>query len=325
MSRSPARHLGLVVVLAVTGLSLAACGTDDGKVALSTIPSYSPSETPTPTDQPSPTAPDPTSAPTTTPDPTASATKKATSTRTTTTTRRTSTTSRTSPRASLTPTPSVSVVLPTVAALLAAEATAASSATSARVVGTVVTAGGSFGIDLRLGGNAEGTFTYSQGTISVRRVGSELYIMGSATFFSGHGHPELVATHANKWMHIVAADPAYDNIVPVTYVSSWVNMVHSAPATAVKAATVGSTTMLALTGGSGGKANTVYLPVTGPARPSSVTSADGVDKLTFSQWNAGGPSVSAPTDLVDEPDDAVLDVPTFPEATAVAFSAIWMP
>jgi hypothetical protein len=193
------------------------------------------------------------------------------------------------------------------------------------VVGTVVTAGGSFGVDLRLGGNAEGTFTYSQGTISVRRVGSELYIMGSATFFSGHGHPELVATHANKWMHIPAADPAYDNIVPVTYVSSWVTMVHSAPATAVKAATVGSTTMLALTGGSGGKANTVYLPVTGPARPSSVTSADGVDKLTFSQWNAGGPSVSAPTDLVVEPDDAVLDVPTFPEASAVAFSAIWMP
>jgi hypothetical protein len=329
MNWSPVRHgghrrPGLAVALLVAGLGLTACGSDDGKVALSTIPSFTATESPSATDQPTLTAPDPTTQPTSTPSVTATpSTRKTTTTRTTTTTKRTTSSSTTRPTTP-TPTPSVSVTLPTVTQLLAAEASAASSATSTHVVGSVVTSAGSFGVDLRIGGNADGTLTYAKGTVSIRRVGSELYIMGSSAFFTGNGHPELVATHANKWMHILASDPAYDNIVPITYVSNWVNMVHAAPATAVKAATVGTTTMLALTGGSGAKANTVYLPLTGTARPSSVTSADGVDKLTFSQWNAAAPSVSTPTALVVEPDDAVMDVPTFPEATAIAFSGIWM-
>lgn len=316
------RRPGLAVALVVVGLGLSACGSDDGKVALSTIPSFTATESPSATDQPTLTAPEPTTQPTTSPSATAtpSSTRRTTTTRTTTTTKRT-TTKPTTP----TPTPSVSVTLPTVAQLLAAEGSAASSAVSTHVVGSVVTSAGSFGVDMRIGGNADGTLTYAKGTIGIRRVGSELYIMGSSTFYSGNGHPELVATHANKWMHIVAADPAYDNIVPITYVTNWANMVHAAPATAVKAVTVGTTTMFALTGGSGAKANTVYLPLTGTARPSSVTSADGVDKLTFSQWNAAAPTVSAPTALVDEPEDAVMDVPTYPEATAIAFSAIWVP
>ena len=100
-------------------------------------------------------------------------------------------------------------------------------------------------------------------------------------------------------------------------------MVGSAPARTVAAATVNGVAVKALSGGTGSKANTVYLAGTGPALPLSVVSADKVDSLTFSGWGSSAPTVTAPTALVAEPADDIVDVPFFPEGTAAAFSAIW--
>jgi len=209
--------------------------------------------------------------------------------------------------------------------LVAAESAATGKATSVHVVGHVVVGGETYGVDLHLGADGDGTLIYAGGTLGIRRVGTDLYLSADAAFFTAHKHPELAAVYPEgTWMPIDPADPAYANILPLTKVSTWSALALSAPATTSAPGTpVDGKATVALKGGTGAKANTLLLPATGAALPMLTASADKIDQVEFMEWNAAVPAPTRPTALKEEPEDAVVDVPSFPEDTAVAFSKLW--
>jgi hypothetical protein len=209
-------------------------------------------------------------------------------------------------------------------AIVATEKSAAASAKSVHVVGTVISGGRRYGVDLTVGGDGEGVLSYDRGTIAVRRVGSDLYLSADDAFFAAHQHPELAATYHGAWMPIVPDDPAYATILPLTRVSTWARLLASAPAARARAGTaVGGVATIAVSGGTGARANVLHVAAAAPHLPLLTVSADRKDQIRFSAWNATTGSVQRPTSLRDEPDDAVVDVPSFPEETARAFSALW--
>ena len=233
------------------------------------------------------------------------------------------TTAKVTPKVTPTLTPTATAQ-PGAAQAVAAAAAAAKGASFAHVVGKVVSKNLTYGVDLYLGPNGEGTLSYDKGTLSIRRIGTDLYLNADDAFFAGHGHPELAPTYNGRWMQIVPADPAYANILPLTHLSTWATLVGKAPAgTVATGASYNGVAATAISGGTGTKANTLFVPATGTALPLGATSADKVDTLAFSLWNNTPLPVQVPTALIDEPADAVVDVPSFPEDTAVAFSALW--
>lgn len=215
---------------------------------------------------------------------------------------------------------------PTLAQAVTAEKAALKKATSVHVIGRAVTKAGAFGIDLRVGTNAIGVLTYSAGTVAIRRIGTGLYLNADDAFFTGHGHPELIAGYHNKWMLIPSDDAIYATVIPLTRLATWTAVVAAAPTTVLhRGSSVGGVPSLTLTGGKGPKASVLYVTAKAPHLPLAAVSADKIDHLAFLGWNRDDPAMSVPTGLVDEPDDTVLDVPTYPEATAKAFSALWLP
>lgn len=226
-----------------------------------------------------------------------------------------------------TATPSHTSAIPDVATVVRSETDAVQGVTSLHVVGTVTTKGETFGVDMRLGTDGEGTLSFgAKGTIGVRRVGDALFLQADDAFFTAHGHPELSAPFRGKWMPIRAADSAYPNIVPLTKLANWEKLVESAPATADAAGTpVGGRPTIAVTGGTGAKANTLLLSSTAPTLPLLTQSADKLDQIQFEDWNApvGAAQTPALTDQKHEPADELVDVPAFAEETAAAFSKLW--
>jgi hypothetical protein len=214
----------------------------------------------------------------------------------------------------------------TLAQALAAEKAALKVASSVRVVGRVVTRSGTFGVDLRVGANSIGTLRYAAGTVAIRRIGTALYLNADDAFYTGHGHPELLAEYHNKWMQIPADDPIYATVIPLTRLATWTTLPAAAPAKVLhRGALVAGVPAVTVTGGTGPKASVLYLSAKAPMYPLAAVSADRLDGLAFSGWNRSDPTMSTPTGLVNEPDDTVLDVPTYPEATAQAFSVLWKP
>jgi hypothetical protein len=310
-----------VALVTLGALTVAGCGSGASAVSGAQEPIVLPSIV-SPSNTTETTAPEPSTAPPTA-TPTARVTVRVTVTPHPVTTKQTTkkaatTTTKATPKVTPTPTAQASA-----AKLVAGAAAAAKGASFAHVVGTVVSGNLKYGVDLYLGPDGEGTLSYDKGSISVRRIGTALYLNADDAFFAGHGHPELAPTYNGKWMHIVPADPAYANILPLTYLSTWASLVGKAPAGTVAPATFNGVAATAITGGTGAKANTLFVPAAGAALPLGAGSADKVDSLAFSLWNNAPLPVQVPTALIDEPADAVVDVPAFPEDTAVAFSALW--
>jgi hypothetical protein len=309
-------------VAAVGVLALVGCGSGGGGAAmsLSVAPPTSPDGMPS-SSAPAPDTADPTVA---TAAPRSSVTPKVRATARASVTGRPRTvtpTPRTTRSATATPTAAGTLDMTTT---LAAQTTAIRDATSVHLAAAVASAGQRFGVDLNDGTDSDGTLTYSEGSIAIRRVGQELYLSPDDAFFTGHGHPELVAAYHGKWMHIVVADPAYAQIIPLTYLSSWTKLVEGAPATSVKpGGTVDGVATYAISGGTGPKGNTLYVAATGHTLPVATVSTDKVDTITFSNWNTAPQSAQTPGALIDEPGDAIIDVPTFPQATTQAFSTLW--
>jgi len=326
---------GRLVRSAVAGaaavLALAACGGGSSPkdlplngVVASETPSPSVSDQPTPTDgaSASPAASSTGELPAYTPTPTTATSTARAVTRTTTRTTsvRAATTSTRRPTA--TTTAASASALP---AVLAAERTAVTGATSVKVAGTVVAGGKKYTVAGSTGTNAELVIGFDAGTLTVRRVGSNVYLQADDAFWVGHGHPELVATYHDLWMPIDPADPAYATIAKITYVKHWGGLATSAPSAKVAAGpAVGGTPTIAISGGSGATAGTRYVASSGKAYPLKSASADSTDTLTWA-WNAGSPPVTAPaTDQQkDEPADDVIDVPEFAEDAVTAWSSLW--
>jgi len=213
----------------------------------------------------------------------------------------------------------------TLAQTIAAEKAALAHASSVRVVGRVVTRSGTFGVDLRVGANSIGTLRYAAGTVAIRRIGTALYLNADDAFYTGHGHPELLAEYHNRWMQIPADDPIYATVIPLTRLATWTTLPAAAAKVLHRGALVAGVPAVTVTGGTGPKASVLYLSAKAPILPLAAVSADKVDALAFLGWNVSDPAMSTPTGLVNEPDDTVLDVPTYPEATAQAFSVLWKP
>jgi len=211
-------------------------------------------------------------------------------------------------------------------AVLAAQSSALGSVTSVHVVGTVVSGGEKYGVDLQMGADGgEGVLTFAKGSLGVRRVGTKLFLNADDAFFTAHKHPELIAQYKGLWMPIDPGDPAYATILPLTQVAKWAKLATGAPATAAKAGTpVGGQATVAITGGSGGKASTLFVAAKAPVLPLLAVSADNADRLEFQDWNGTAPKVTAPTGLKDEPADEIVDVPAFAEESAAAFAKLWV-
>jgi hypothetical protein len=220
-----------------------------------------------------------------------------------------------------TPAPALRYDVPTV---MAAERAAIAQATTVRVVGTVVNGGKKFGVDLQVGTDGGGVLSYDQGTINVRRVGSDLYLAPDDAFFTAHKHPELAAAYRGTWMPIVPADPAYANIIPLTRIATWTKLIASAPAVKAAAGTaVDGVATVAVAGGAGATANTLYIAAAAPAFPLLTVSGTMAGQIRFSAWNAAVAPGQRPAALKDEPADAIVDVPSFAEDSATAFSVLW--
>ena len=319
--------LALVVAPAV----LAACGGSEPQTQSLSVASQAPAASPTgPTasEEASPTDTTPAQAPTDTP------TSSPTRSRPVTTAPRTTsrapgtgraTVTRTVPGKASTTAPAAGATAAAAAAkVLTSARTAMGTATSAHFTGTVVSGGTSYGIDLTVGTDAEGVMRYPGGTIAVRRVGTNLYLQPDDAFFTAHKHPELAAAYQGLWMPIDPADPAYATIMPLTRLATWTKLLGSAPAARTGAGTaVDGVPTVAVSGGTGAKANTLLVPASGPALPVLTQSADRVDQVRAQDWNKTVAPVATPTGTKDEPDDALVDVPSFAEETAEAFGALW--
>jgi len=324
------RATAWLAVVAVAPAVLTACGGEDPQTQSLSVASQAPAASPTgPTASeasPTDTAPaDPATDP-----PTASPTR----TRPVTTAPRTTsrgpasgkaTVTRTVPGKASTTAPAAGGTAAAAAAkVLTSARTAMGTATSAHFTGTVVSGGTSYGIDLTVGTDAEGVMRYPGGTIAVRRVGTNLYLQPDDAFFTAHKHPELAAVYQGLWMPIDPADPAYATIMPLTRLATWTTVLGSAPAARTGAGTaVDGVPTVAVSGGTGTKANTLLVPASGPALPLLAQSADKVDQIRALDWNKAPAPVATPTGTKDEPDDALVDVPSFAEATAEAFGTLW--
>jgi len=209
--------------------------------------------------------------------------------------------------------------------VVAAESTALKAASSVHVVGTVTVAGEKFEVDMNVGADGDGVLNSPDGRIQVRRVGADLFLAVDDAFFTINKHPELAAAYQGKWMPIDPGDPAYANILPITQLATWTKLMAGAPVTAAaKGTAVGGTPTTALTGGTGAKSTTVLVAASGPALPLVARSGDKVDELTFTGWGSALPAVTAPTELKDEPDDTLVDVPSFAEESTKAFAKLWL-
>jgi hypothetical protein len=197
---------------------------------------------------------------------------------------------------------------------------------SLRVTGTVVHAGTSFGIDLSVGPDANGTLSWAGGgSMTVRRVGPRLWLRADDAYYVAHKHPELIPQRHATWIEIVPADPAYKDIFPLTRLDTWTKRVGGVAVRGRKAgATFGGVPTVALTGRPGPKGVVLYVAAKGPSFPIYVSSVDRVDHLALRQWNVPF-TVAAPTPahVLPEIPDAVLDVPDDPVASGEAFGVLW--
>jgi hypothetical protein len=194
------------------------------------------------------------------------------------------------------------------------------------VVGTVVKGGVTYGIDLRVGPDANGTLSWAGGgSMTVRRVGPRLWLRPDDAYYVAHKHPELVAQRHATWVEIVPADPDYKDIFTLTRLDTWTKLVGAVPVSGRKpGATFAGTPTVALTGKTGPKGPVLYVAAKGPSFPLYVASVDKKDHLALQQWSVPF-TVAEPTPahVLPELPDAVVDVPADPVDSAAAFATIW--
>jgi hypothetical protein len=203
---------------------------------------------------------------------------------------------------------------------------AMAAARTVHVVGTVLVHGKRFGVDLQLGTDVNGTLTYQGGgSVTIRRIGSSIYLRPDDAYYTAHGHKDLIADRHATWIEIGPDDGDYAGILPLTQLRSWTALLSGVRAVSRKpSGTIGGIPTVALIGGRSAKSTVLYVATRGAALPVYVGSVDRVDHLALLQWNAAV-TVNTPSqaNLRPEPGDGVLDIPKDPVATAQAFGILW--
>jgi hypothetical protein len=185
-------------------------------------------------------------------------------------------------------------------AVVAAAKQAADTATSVHLSGSIAAAGAPTTFDLRLvkGRGGTGTLSVNGSSFDLIRVGSTIYVKGSAAFYRQFS-PAAAQLLQGKWLKGQAGSGSFAKIGPFTDLTSFVDQALTPQSTTL---TKGATTTVAgqkaiqITDGPNG---TLSVATTGKPYPLQIakTGASG-GTITFAGWNASVP-LTAPADSVD--------------------------
>jgi hypothetical protein len=184
--------------------------------------------------------------------------------------------------------------------ILAASKAAADGASSAHVSGSIVTGGGSIGLDLSL------SSTGGRGQLSLGGLGFELietgatvYIKGSAALYRHIAGAEAAKLLQGRWLKAPSSAPEFASIASLTNLHGLIDATLADHGTLTKLATttVDGQKVVGLRDVANGE--TIYVATVGKPYPVQVTrTGSGGGTVHFSSWNAPV-TIAAPANAID--------------------------
>ena len=215
-----------------------------------------------------------------------------------------------SPSASATPTGSSSSPSdgatttgdPNAAQLLKQAQAAASSASSVTVKGTVPSDGKVVTVDMSMGTDSgSGTIDVGGMTISIIRVGSDVYFSADDAFWTSTAGPAAAKLFSGKWVKIPATTQGFDSFAQLSKVKSFMSGLFGDSGSNANVEYVGTTDFQGQSAYQlSDPKGTLYIAAEGEPFPLGLTGAKD-QALTFSDWNA-------PLDVQAPPSADVVDL-----------------
>jgi len=182
---------------------------------------------------------------------------------------------------------------------------AAKSASSVRVKGKMTDAGKTIEINLAVGkDSADGTVSIDGGTMSLRRIGNDIYIEADKEFWTAQASAAVAALLDGKWLKAPTSNKDFGEFSNFTSVKALLGgmLTPSGTVTRAPGKDVDGTPTVGLhdADSSGGTSGTMYVSATGKPYPLLIVADKEAGSVSFSDWDAAVTVTPPPAaDVVD--------------------------
>jgi hypothetical protein len=186
-------------------------------------------------------------------------------------------------------------------AIIAAARQAAEGAKSVRIAGSVSSGGTLLKLDLRIeqGVGAKGTISEGPLSFELVRVGSSVYIKGSAAFYEHFAGTEAAKLLQGKWLQAPADSGEFATLGSLTNMHQLLGTVLGEHGSLAKGGTSTVDGRKVVSVKDQSKGGVLYVATTGKPYPIQISKSGGSGgKVTFDQWN-GPVSIAAPSNAIN--------------------------